>query len=44
MKETIKRLTIELDEDVFYDLKSFCVKNKITIKEFVTNIIKEKII
>lgn len=43
MKEPIKRLSIELEEDIFYALKSFCVKNKITIKNFITNLIKEKI-
>lgn len=37
-----KRLTIELDEDLFYSLKSYCVKNKTTFKEFVTNkVLKE---
>lgn len=43
MKEPIKRLSIELEEYIFYALKSFCVKNKTTIKDFITNLIKEKI-
>lgn len=43
MKENIKRLTVELDEDVFYALKEYCVKNKITFKVLLTDLIKDKI-
>ena len=43
MKENIKRLTIELNEDVFYALKEYCVKNKTTFKVLLTDFIKEKV-
>ena len=43
MKQGIKRLTIELDEEVFYALKKYCVENKITFKIALTSLIKEKI-
>lgn len=43
MKTNIKRLTVELEEDVFYGLKSYCVNNKITIKQLLTEIIKKEI-
>lgn len=42
-KRLTKRLTIELDEKVFYELKKFCVENKTTFKELITDFIEEKI-
>ena len=43
MERKVKRLTFELEEEEFYDLKKYCVNNKITIKCFLTSLIKEKI-
>ncbi len=43
MKGNIKRLTIELDEDVFYALKEYCAKNKTTFKELLTEFITDKV-
>lgn len=37
-----KRLTIELDVHIFYAIKEYCVKNKITLREFLTQLIEEK--
>lgn len=39
MSDKNKRLTIELNENLFYQLKEFCVKNKITIKQYLTQLI-----
>lgn len=35
-----KRLTIELDEQIFYAIKEYCVKCKITVREYLTQIIE----
>lgn len=43
MKGKIKRLTFELDEEVFYKLKCYCAENKITFKDLLTEFIKEKV-
>ena len=40
----IKRLTIELDEDTFYKFKEFCVKNKTTFKDELTNFINKRLL
>lgn len=42
-KKALKRLTIELDEDTFYSLKSYCLLKKTTIRSLITNIIKKQI-
>lgn len=39
----MKRLTFDIDENLFYDLKVHCVKSKKSIKDFLTTIIKENI-
>ena len=39
----MKRLTFDIDQDLFYELKIYCAKNKITMKDFITNLIKEKL-
>lgn len=38
-----KRITIEVPEDMFYKIKVYCAEQKISIKDFLTNIIKEKL-
>lgn len=38
-----KRIAIELDEDIYYKVKVYCATQKITIKEFLTDLIKDKI-
>ena len=43
MKKNVKRLTIELDEDVFSALKIYCINNNISMKDFLTEYIKSKI-
>jgi len=43
MDKDTKRLTIEIDEDAFYKLKKYCVENKTTFREILTNLIEEKI-
>ena len=43
MKGKIKRLTFELDEEVFYKLKCYCAENKITFKDLLTEFIKDKV-
>lgn len=43
MKENTKRLTIEIDEDVFYKLKKYCVENKTTFRNVLTSFIEDKI-
>lgn len=43
MKQKTKRLTIEIDEEVFYELKKYCVENKTTFRELLTSFIEEKI-
>lgn len=39
----MKRITFEIDDELFYMLKVYCIKNKITFRKFFTNHIKEKI-
>lgn len=39
----MKRLTFDIDQDLFYEIKIYCAKNKISIKDFITNLIKEKL-
>lgn len=38
-----KRLTIELDEQIFYAIKEYCVKSKITVREYLTQLIEAEI-
>ena len=39
----MKRITFDVDDDLFYDIKLHCAKNKVTIKEFLTNLVKKEI-
>lgn len=39
----MKRITIEVDEELFYSFKIYCIKHKTTFKELITELIKEKI-
>lgn len=43
MGDKTKRLTLELDEYLFYQLKEICVKNRTTIKQFVTELVKNEL-
>lgn len=43
MERKVKRLTFELEEDLFYSLKSYCVNKKISVKDYLTNLIKNNI-
>ena len=43
MCEKFKRLTFEIDEETFYKLKAYCVINKKTFKQLLTELVKEKI-
>ena len=43
MKKRVKRLTIELDEDVFSALKIYCINNDISMKDLITELVKNKI-
>lgn len=38
-----KRISIEIDEEIYYKVKVYCATQKITIKEFLTDLIKNKI-
>ena len=38
-----KRIAIELSEEIYYKVKVYCATQKITIKEFLTDLIKDKI-
>lgn len=38
-----KRLTIEIESDIFYAIKEYCALNKTTIKDFIVELIKTKI-
>ena len=38
-----KRITIEVDEEMFYKIKVYCAENKVSLKDFITNLIKEKL-
>ena len=44
MSGKVKRVTFDLENDLFYKLKVYCAENKISIKDFVTELIKNKII
>lgn len=39
-----KRITIEVDEEMFYQIKVYCAENKISVKELITNLIKDEIL
>ena len=39
----MKRLTFDIDLDLFYELKVYCAKNKITMKDFISNLIRQKL-
>ena len=39
----MKRLSIEIDDKLYINVKTFCARNGTTIKELLTEIIKEKI-
>lgn len=39
----MKRLTFDIDEDLFLEFKTYCVKHKTSIKDLLTKIIKEKL-
>lgn len=43
MGEKRKRITVEIDESKFYLVKEFCLKNKITMRILLTQLIEEKI-
>ena len=45
MKEVVKmkRLTIEIPEELFYTLKRICIEEKTTVKDFLTKLIKTKL-
>ena len=38
-----KRFTIEVNDELYKKLKIFCVQNDISMKEFITEAIKEKL-
>lgn len=38
-----KRFTIELTDELYKKLKIFCVQNDVSMKEFITEAIKEKL-
>lgn len=38
-----KRFTIELTDELYKKLKIFCVQNDVSMKEFITETIKEKL-
>lgn len=38
-----KRITIEVEEELFYKIKVYCAENKISVKELITNLIKNEI-
>lgn len=44
MAKKSKRVTFDLENDLFYKLKVYCAENEISIKDFVTNLIKKEII
>ena len=44
MKSGTKRVIIEIDEETFYSFKLICIKNKKTIKDVLTDMIKDFII
>lgn len=39
-----KRITIEVNEELFYKIKVYCAENKISVKELITNLIKDEIL
>ena len=39
-----KRITIEVDEELFYKIKVYCAENKISVKELITNLITDEIL
>lgn len=39
-----KRITIEVDEKLFYKIKVYCAENKISVKELITNLITHEIL
>lgn len=39
----MKRLSIEIDDDLYVKIKTYCARNGTTIKDTVTEIIKERI-
>lgn len=39
----MKRLTFDIDEQLFLEFKTYCVKHKISIKDLLTKIIQEKL-
>lgn len=39
----MKRLTFDIDEELFCKFKIYCVKHKISIKDLLTKIIQEKL-
>lgn len=40
----MRRLTFDIDDDLYYAIKLYCAKHKIkTMKEFITATIKDKI-
>lgn len=40
MRDKSKSLIIEVDENLFYQVKELCVKKKITIKQYITQLIE----
>lgn len=43
MRKKIKRLTIELEEDLLNNFKIYCINNDISMKDFLTDYIKSKL-
>lgn len=39
-----KRITIEVNEELFYKIKVYCAENKLSVKELITNLIKDEIL
>lgn len=39
----MKRMTFEIEKELFYKLKFYCIKHKITFRKFFTDYVKEKI-
>lgn len=39
----MKRLTFDINEQLFLEFKTYCVKHKISIKDLLTKIIQEKL-
>lgn len=42
-EQTNKRFSIDLTEELYKKLKIFCVQNDVSMKEFITQAIKEKL-